>query len=128
MSIVCYYEIVKITLKSPTLNTTKTTLKIFTKDNHTVIFYQSRWLLLLFKNAKSLLKLTEKNSALHIYFVLSILSVTLVFQCDFQCHILMLTTPTEEATIQGSNYPRSFNGQKVLTLLDNEWTILIWDV
>ena len=87
--LLCLYEnmTLKITLKvQPQWNTPETTLKIFTKDNHTVIFCK-----IILKTGRHcyLIKL-KIFSVTHISFVLSIFSATLVFQCYFQCHNLMI--------------------------------------
>ena len=78
----------------------ETTLESFLKDYHTIIF-QPHWHLLALIIT---LKLTEKLSALSISFVLPILSITLglfcFFQCNFQCHILIVLEVQYKLTIQ----------------------------
>ncbi len=88
----------KIILKrqpQPHWNTSKSTLKSLTKDNHTEIFFviTLKFVSNCYSRILSLhnpTELTEKLSALLISFVISIFSVTLVFQCDFQYILIVL--------------------------------------
>ncbi len=77
----------------PHWKTTETTLKKkFTKDNHTVIFSLITLKFVCYCYPRMLIPYnpTEKFSALLISFVLILSSVTLVFQCNLQCHILLV--------------------------------------
>ena len=88
-------------------NRTETTLKSFTKESHCyflLITLMSHIVVQEFFVSIIPLKLNEKFSALPISFVLSIFSVTLVFQSDFQCHILIIVFTDINCNIMTTNW------------------------
>ncbi len=93
----------------PHWKTTETTLKRCTNDNHTEIFsvITLKFVCYCYPRMLILYNPTQYFQR-YISFVLSIFSVTLVFQCDFQCHILIVI-PTPHCP----NYWHVFKGYLV---------------
>ena len=85
--------------KKPTIHITRTlwhwnhaVIILYKMTKETTVTENHTWIcfLLLFKDVEITLKLIETISVLLISFVSGIFSVTLDFQCDFQCHCFIV--------------------------------------